>query len=74
MTKHNRGKQLLSLEIQFICLFQNGVGAKPSSICGPLGELVGANKGNTGESKEEDLTELAKKSTRKVGEKDNVQN
>ena len=32
----NRGKQLLSLETQFICLFQNCVSAKPSGICGPL--------------------------------------
>ena len=39
-----------------------------------LGELVGANKGNTGESKEEDLTDLDKTYTRKVGERDNVQN
>ena len=35
-TNHNRGKQLLSLETQFICLFQNRIGANPSGMCGPF--------------------------------------
>ena len=38
-----------------------------------LGEPVGANKGKTGESKEEDFTEFYKTSSRKVGESDNAQ-
>ena len=36
LTNNNRGKQVPSLETQFICLFQNCVGAKPSGICSPF--------------------------------------
>ena len=38
LSNHNRGKQLLCLKTQLICLFQNSVNAKPSGICGPLWE------------------------------------
>ena len=36
LTNYIKGRQLLSLETQLICLFENCVGAKTRDTCGPL--------------------------------------
>ena len=40
INQSQQGKQLLSLEIQFICFFQNCGGARPSGICSPFVEAL----------------------------------